>query len=42
MEGVPLFIKLKHISHCLKADKVYDEGMAKAMNIDLSKEKLPE
>lgn len=41
MEGVPLFIKLRHIANCLKADKAYGEGVAKAMNIDLNKEVLP-
>jgi catalase len=42
MNGVPLFIKLKHISHAMKADKDYGVGLAKAMDIDLAKENLPE
>lgn len=35
MEGVPDFIKIRHINHCMQADKAYGEGVAKTMNIDL-------
>ncbi len=37
MEGVEERIKLRHINNCYKADPAYGEGVAKAMNIDLSK-----
>jgi len=37
MEGVPEFIKVRHINNCMKADKAYGEGVAKAMNIGLDK-----
>lgn len=37
MDGVPEFIKIKHIKHCMQADPNYGKGLAKAMNIDLSK-----
>ncbi|MBU5428213.1 catalase [Tissierella pigra] len=36
MEGVPEFIKMRHIENCLKADPAYGEGVAKAMGISLS------
>ena len=36
MEGVPEFIKIKHIKNCYMADKAYGEGIAKAMNISIS------
>ena len=35
MNGVPEFIKIRHIENCLKADPAYGEGVAKAMGIDL-------
>lgn len=35
MEGVPEFIKIRHIKHCLLADKDYGMGVAKAMNISM-------
>jgi catalase len=35
MEGVPEFIKIRHIKHCLLADKAYGMGIAKAMNISM-------
>ena len=35
MDGVPEFIKMRHIENCLKADDAYGEGVAKAMGIDL-------
>ena len=35
MQGVPEFIKMRHIRHCLKADPKYGEGVAKAMGISL-------
>ncbi len=35
MEGVPEFIKIRHIKHCFLADKAYGTGVAKAMNISL-------
>ena len=38
MEGVPEFIKMRHINNCLKADPEYGEGVAEAMGIELSKE----
>ena len=34
MEGVPEFIKAKHIRHCFLADKAYGEGVAKALNME--------
>ncbi|MFY9176070.1 MAG: catalase [Caldicoprobacterales bacterium] len=37
MEGVPEFIKIRHINNCYKADPEYGKGLAKAMNIDMSK-----
>ncbi|NWO08581.1 MAG: catalase, partial [Alteromonadaceae bacterium] len=37
MDGVPDDIKQRHISHCLKADPAYGEGVAKAMGISLPK-----
>ena len=36
MEGVPEFIKMRHIENCLKADPAYGEGVAKAMGISLA------
>ena len=35
MGDAPREIKIRHISHCLKADKAYGEGVAKAMGIPL-------
>lgn len=37
MDGVPEFIKMRHIENCLKADPAYGEGLAKAMGINLAK-----
>lgn len=37
MEGVPEFIKIRHINNSYKADPEYGKGLAKAMNIDMSK-----
>ncbi len=34
MNGVPEFIKIRHIKNCAKADRNYGKGVAKAMNID--------
>lgn len=34
--GAPKEIKIKHIANCLKADKNYGEGVAKAIGIKLS------
>lgn len=34
MEGVPEFIKRRHIEHCFKADPAYGRGVAKAMGLD--------
>lgn len=36
MEGVPEFIKMRHIENCLKADPAYGQGVAKAMGINLA------
>lgn len=36
MDGVPEFIKIRHIENCLKADPAYGEGLAKVMGIDLA------
>ena len=36
ISGAPKEIKIKHISNCLKANKAYGEGVAKAMGIKLS------
>lgn len=33
MEGVPEYIKRKHIEHCTKADPAYGAGVAKAMGL---------
>ncbi|TJX13061.1 catalase [Tissierella creatinini] len=40
MDGVPEFIKMRHIENCSKADPAYGEGVAKAMgiNLELNKE----
>lgn len=35
MNGVPDFIKIRHIKNCYKADPKYGEGVAKAMNISM-------
>lgn len=40
MESVDESIKHRHISNCLKADTAYGEGIAKAMNIDITKMKI--
>lgn len=37
MGDAPEMIKIRHISNCLKADKVYGEGVAKALNVPISK-----
>ncbi len=36
MSSVSKDIKIRHIKNCLKADKNYGEGLAKAMNISMS------
>ncbi|MCK9444988.1 MAG: catalase [Tissierellaceae bacterium] len=36
MEGVPLFIKIRHIENCYKADPKYGEGLARVMGIELA------
>ena len=33
MEGVPDFIKQRHIEHCFKADPAYGEGIARALGM---------
>jgi catalase len=33
MGDAPEFIKIRHISNCLQADKAYGEGVAKALGI---------
>lgn len=33
--AAPKAVKLRHIRHCLQADKAYGEGVAKALNIPL-------
>ena len=38
MNGVPEFIKLRHIEHCMKADPAYGEGVAAAMGIPMTEE----
>lgn len=38
MEGVPDFIKLRHIENCAKADPAYGAGLAKAMGLELAAE----
>ena len=38
MNGVPEFIKLRHIEHCMKADPAYGEGVAAAMGISMTEE----
>lgn len=38
MDGVPEFIKIRHIENCSKADEKYGEGVAKAMGISLQPE----
>ncbi len=35
MEGVPEFIKARHIRNCYKADPAYGEGVAKAMGLSI-------
>lgn len=35
MNGVPDFIKIRHIKNCFKADPKYGEGVAKAMHISM-------
>ncbi len=32
----PREIQIRHITHCLKADRAYGEGVAKALGIPLS------
>jgi catalase len=34
--AAPREIQLRHIRHCLKADRAYGEGIAKALGIALS------
>jgi len=36
IRAAPKEIKTKHISNCLKANKAYDIGIAKALGIKLS------
>jgi catalase len=36
ISNAPKEIKIKHIANCLKADRAYGEGVAKAMGIRLS------
>lgn len=36
MEGVPEFIKLRHVMNAYKADPAYGQGLAGAMNLDLT------
>lgn len=36
MEGVPLFIKQRHVRACYNADSEYGEMLAKALGIDLT------
>ena len=36
MDGAEKHIKLRHINNCYQADPSYGEGVAKAMNIDIS------
>ncbi|MFC1619787.1 catalase [Candidatus Neomarinimicrobiota bacterium] len=36
MGDAPKEVKVRHIGNCLKADKAYGEGVAKALGIDLS------
>ncbi len=36
MDGVPEFIKIRHIENCSKADPAYGQGLAKAMGINLA------
>ncbi len=33
MGDAPEFIKVRHIQNCMKADKAYGEGVAKALGI---------
>lgn len=37
MDGVPEFIKIRHIKNCYQADPAYGEGLAKIMKIDMDK-----
>jgi catalase len=37
MDDAPEMIKIRHIGNCLKADPAYGEGVAKALDISLSK-----
>jgi catalase len=37
MDDAPEMIKIRHIANCLKADQAYGEGVAKALDIPLSK-----
>ena len=36
MGDAPKEVKVRHIGNCLKADKAYGEGVAKALGIPLS------
>jgi catalase len=36
MSGVSVDIKIRHIKNCLRADKAYGEGVAKALGVSLS------
>ena len=36
ISAAPEEIKIKHISNCMKADKAYGEGVARALGIKLS------
>lgn len=37
MDGVPEFIKIRHIKNCYQADEDYGKGLAKVMGIDMDK-----
>ena len=37
MGDAPKAIKIRHIGNCLKADRAYGEGVAKAVGIPLNK-----
>jgi len=39
MGDAPEFIKIRHISNCLKADPAYGKGVADALGIPLDKVK---
>jgi catalase len=39
MGDAPEHVKIRHIGNCLKADKAYGEGVARAIGICMSKVK---